>query len=81
MQLLIFILSCLFILLLVVGAICIHNYRELKNRPRMDHRVLHFKRPSDHGHACTEFLRAIAEGGCLIILLASVLGWMFYKGH
>ena len=81
MQLLLFTLACLTPLFLAMLGRVLLNYYELKNRPRMDHRVLHFKRPSDHGHACTEFLRAIAEGCCLILLLASVLGYWFYSGH
>ena len=81
MQLLLFILACLSVLILVAGAIVVSNYRELKNRPRMDHRVLTFKRPSDHGHVCTDFLRAIAEGCCILLLMASILGWWFYSGH
>jgi hypothetical protein len=81
MQTLLFILSCLSVLLLVVGAIVVSNYRELKNRPRMDHRVMSFRRPSERGHTCSDFLRAIAEGCCILLLLASVLGWWFYSGH
>jgi len=57
------------------------NYKELKARPRMDHRVMSFPKPSERGFIAADFMRGIAEACCLVSLLASVLGWWHYKGH
>lgn len=81
MQLLLFIIACLSILLIVFGGRCIYNYSEKKRMARHVHTKLSMLRPWERGFIAADFMRGIAEACCLVLLLASVLGWMSYKGH
>jgi hypothetical protein len=57
------------------------NYKDEQRRKLKWHRKIATRRMSERGHITGDFLRGLAEVCILILLLASVLGWMFHKGH
>lgn len=61
-----------------LGYNAIINHREVQRLKRNGYRRVAARRYR-RGHACTEMLRGIAELGVLVLLLAVVIGWMFYR--
>ena len=74
-----------FILLILASALfalgwrAFQNHLEISRLRKNGHRKLSFRPPSNRGSVDHEFLRGITEMLFVILLLASVLGWLAHS--
>jgi Tfp pilus assembly protein FimT len=80
MSALVFIFIAIAAVLAVLGISAYRNHAEISRLRRNGYRRVAMRRYR-RGHACSEMLRGIAELGIIVLLLAVVLGWMFYNSH
>lgn len=62
--------------LLICGVRAVLNHLELRRLKRNGYRKLVFRRMSERGSVDADFLRGIAEGCLIILLLVALFGWL-----